>query len=356
MCTLLVPSSIGEALDRLTILQLKLEYIQDKRRDDVQREYDDLYNLVREYIQKDPYHYKKLLLVNKMMWDIQDTLHEGKTHNKEHEYELMKELAVHNQRRFRIKRTLNENLGSKHREQKGYKGKKMFLLSHLGMGDQLFMNGAVRFLATYFDEVCLVVKKNTLDNVQQLYKDEPSVTLYVVNDDIEISPNFGCSLDVFKKVVEGFDGIGLCGFHTNSSQMNEFPLNLYSDLRLPKDIMREWSYIPNLQRATPDIPYVFYTNTSSNETKSIPVDIHAQLVINPATNMYPSDHTWHSLAQQWVGLPLFEYTHLLQKAQRLLMVDSSFFCMALLLDLKPEVWCRNQRTYKHIQNDLIEHL
>ncbi len=356
MSTLLAPSSIGEALDRLTILQLKLEYIQDKRKVDVQREYDDLYELVKSFIQKDTFHYEKLLLVNKIMWDIQDILHEGKANDKEHEYQLMKELAVQNQRRFRIKRTLNENLGSKHREQKGYKGKKIFLLSHLGMGDQLFLNGAVRFFATYYDEVRLVVKKATLDNVKTLYRDEPSVTFHVINDDNEISPKFGCPVETFQKAVEGFDGVGLCGFHTDNSKMDLFPLNFYSELGLPKEVMMEWSHIPSLKETLPDIPFLFYNNTSSNQTMNIPVDIERHLVINPAVNVYPQDHRWYTVAQKWVGLPLFAYTELLQQSQQLLMVDSSFFCMSLLLGLKPEVWCRNKRSYLHVQGDLCEHL
>jgi hypothetical protein len=355
MSQLLAPSSIGEALDRLTILQLKLQFIQDKRRDDVQREYADLFELVKDFIAKDPYHYEKLLLVNKIMWEIQDILHEGKARDKDHEYDLMKELAVQNQRRFRIKRTLNENLGSKHREQKGYKGKKLFLLPHLGMGDQLFLNGAVRFFATYYDEVCLVIKKATLENVKTLYKDEPSVTFYPISDDNEISPKFGCPIDVFEKATQGFDGRGLCGFHTHSSQMDVFPFNFYSDLGLSKEIMMEWSLVPRLSHKLPSIPYVFYNNTSSNQTMTIPIDIEAQLVLNPAVNMYPVEHPWHPLAQEWVGLPLFEYTGLLKGAQKLLMVDSSFFCMAILLGLKPDVWCRNGRTYKHVVPDLVEH-
>lgn len=355
MSQLLAPSSIGEALDRLTILHLKLQFIQDKRRDDVQREYLDLYDLVKDFIAKDPFHYEKLLVVNKLMWEIQDILHEGKATDKDHEYQLMKELAVQNQRRFRIKRTLNENLGSKHREQKGYKGKKLFLLSHLGMGDQLFLNGAVRFFTTYYDDVCLVVKKATLENVKTLYKDEPSVSFYPISDDNEISPKFGCPLDVFEKATQGFDGRGLCGFHTQSSQMDVFPLNFYTDLGLSKEILMEWSFLPGTTRALPSIPFVFYNNTSSNQTMKIPIDCEEQLVLNPALNMYPIGHRWYDLAQEWVGLPLFEYTSLLKQAHSLRMVDSSFFCMAILLGLKPDVWCRNGRTYKHLVPDLLEH-
>jgi hypothetical protein len=88
---------------------------------------------------------------------------------------------------------------------------------------------------------------------------------------------------------------------------------------------------------------------------NIPVDTEEQLVLNPAVNMYPLGHRWYLLAQEWVGLPLFNYTSLLQNAKKLLMVDSSFFCMAILLGLKPDVWCRNGRTYTHVVPDLHEH-
>ena len=45
MAQFMAPSSYGEALDRLTILELKRHFIKDKRRDDVEREYTDLKEL-----------------------------------------------------------------------------------------------------------------------------------------------------------------------------------------------------------------------------------------------------------------------------------------------------------------------
>jgi hypothetical protein len=37
-----LPVSLGEAIDKLTILDIKLLYITDKRKEDVQKEYDIL--------------------------------------------------------------------------------------------------------------------------------------------------------------------------------------------------------------------------------------------------------------------------------------------------------------------------
>ena len=46
---LMVPCSIGEVFDKLTILELKMEFIKDaKRRADVELEYNSLKNIVGE--------------------------------------------------------------------------------------------------------------------------------------------------------------------------------------------------------------------------------------------------------------------------------------------------------------------
>jgi hypothetical protein len=41
---LYLPVSLGEAIDKLTILNIKYDKIQDKRREEVKIEYDMLYN------------------------------------------------------------------------------------------------------------------------------------------------------------------------------------------------------------------------------------------------------------------------------------------------------------------------
>lgn len=353
MSQFMAPSSYGEALDRLTILELKLEFIQDNRRQDVQREYDDLKSLLKEMLQKDPYHYQKLLEVNRIMWNLQEELHSGSLTDKEKEYNMMKQLAVENQRRFRLKRTLNEFLGSRHREQKGYKGKRCFVLPHQGMGDHLFINGAVRFLATYFDEVRVVVVRKYLENLKLLYINEPAVAFHVIDNDSEISPNFGAAPEKLIQALQGMDQAYLLGFH-GLKGCPDFPLSFYDDMNMSREIMMKWSFVPST-KAAPSEPFVFYHNKASNSIAQIPVDLEGQLVINPTENMYPVGHRFWAAAEEWVGLPFFAYTEVIQKAQQVLVVDSSFFCMSLLLGVRPEVWTRNQRTYKNVVDNITEH-
>ena len=353
----MAPSSIGEALDRLTILQLKLDNIQDARRKDVQVEYDDLMKLVAHYVELDKFHYDKLLEVNAIMWKIQDILHSGREMPMEEEHRLMKQLAVENQRRFRLKRTINQNLGSKHKEQKGYAGKSCFVLGHLGLGDHFFLNGAIRYLASFYDEVCVVVKKNNERNLRMLFLDEPSVTFHVIENDIDISPAFGCDLAKFQQVVKRFTDIFLLGYHAVRPNVDDFPNSFYKDLHMDSSVMTSWASFPVKSESwIPEGPFIFYHNKASDATAPIQVDIEEMLVLNPTENMYPVGHKWYEIAGNWVGKPILEYAECIQKAKSLLMIDSSFFCMALMMGLKPEVWTRNRRSYKNLLPDLNEHL
>jgi hypothetical protein len=312
--------------------------------------------LVDDMLQKDPFHYDKLLEVNLIMWKLQDELHAGTltAEQKDKEFLMMKQLAVENQRRFRIKRTLNEFLGSLHKEQKGYKGRKCLVLGHQGMGDHLFLNGAVRYLATYFDNVCVVVKKNYIENLKCLYASESAVTFHEIENDSDISPNFGARIEIFEETTKGFDSIYLVGFHGQKG-VPDFPLSFYDDMKINRSVLMNWSYIPSTRSVEGLPPFVFYHNKASNYTAQIPVDIEEKLVLNPSENMYTEGHRWYTLAQAWVGLPFFDYTDLLKKAETILVTDSSFFCMALLLKLKPEVWVRGKRSYKNLSPDLVEH-
>ena len=94
---------------------------------------------------------------------------------------------------------------------------------------------------------------------------------------------------------------------------------------------------------------------ASDATAPIQVDIEEMLVLNPTENMYPANHKWYEIAGNWVGKPILEYAECMQKAKKLFMIDSSFFCMALMMGLKPEVWTRNKRSYKNACTDLNEH-
>ena len=70
-----LPVSLGEALDKLTILDIKMARITDERKADVKVEYDALMAKLQEYVTTYSYHYRILKDINQTLWDIQDKFH-----------------------------------------------------------------------------------------------------------------------------------------------------------------------------------------------------------------------------------------------------------------------------------------
>jgi len=77
-----LPVSLGEALDKLTILEIKLNKINDERKEDVNVEYNTLLSKLQEHVEKYSYYYRILKDINERIWDIQDRFH-GKHTTKE---------------------------------------------------------------------------------------------------------------------------------------------------------------------------------------------------------------------------------------------------------------------------------
>lgn len=108
--SIMVSVSIGEALDKCSILQIKEEKLEGQQRTHVQTEKNALLPLVYPYIERFPRLYLQLVEVNTRLWDLIDLAREkGIT-----DPTVMQE----NDARFRIKRKLNQVCSSSLQEQK----------------------------------------------------------------------------------------------------------------------------------------------------------------------------------------------------------------------------------------------
>jgi len=120
-----IPVSIGELVDKLTILEIKLSNVssQDKKVN-LENEFNELKsvfenNIPSEKIQK---YYQELLVINKKLWKIEDDiriLEKQKLFNEEF-IELARSVYVTNDERFEIKNTINSLMGSNIKEEKLY--------------------------------------------------------------------------------------------------------------------------------------------------------------------------------------------------------------------------------------------
>jgi len=110
--------SIGEALDRLSILEIKMaEFVDPLKKQCVQKEIDSLSEIM-EYKTKFNYYYNLLYGVNKVIWDKTNIIKSEPTSLL---YALVaKSIFDLNQSRFRLKNVINRQFSSGIQEQKSY--------------------------------------------------------------------------------------------------------------------------------------------------------------------------------------------------------------------------------------------
>lgn len=111
--------SCGEALDRLSILEIKISEIQDmKKRIEIQKEIDSLSEILPTK-QVLLYYYNLLLRVNKKIWDLTNEI-KATTKSDARFGDLAHTIFELNQSRFRVKSVLNRISSSRIQEQKSY--------------------------------------------------------------------------------------------------------------------------------------------------------------------------------------------------------------------------------------------
>ena len=121
------PISLGELVDKITILEIKNEKINDKEKlKNISNELDKLFSLLNslQLSKKDLDKYsKQLYVVNKKLWETEDVLRaleNEKSFNKEF-IENARNVYKLNDERFRIKNKLNKQFSSEIIEEKSYK-------------------------------------------------------------------------------------------------------------------------------------------------------------------------------------------------------------------------------------------
>jgi hypothetical protein len=123
--TIYIPVSVGELLDKVSILSIKRDMISDADKlSKVKIELNQLMDLARPILQDDELErlYDNLLLVNKDLWDVEDVLRRMEADKKFDEQFIAKARSVYflNDRRFELKNKINNVMGSEINEVKQY--------------------------------------------------------------------------------------------------------------------------------------------------------------------------------------------------------------------------------------------
>jgi hypothetical protein len=114
-----IPVSVGELLDKITILQIKSLFTEDEY---VQKELEELYRIKSTLTQYTLEYEVRLKKVNEKLWKIEDQLRKLEKEQRfdEEFVELARSVYITNDERAQIKKEINELTKSEFRELKLY--------------------------------------------------------------------------------------------------------------------------------------------------------------------------------------------------------------------------------------------
>jgi hypothetical protein len=170
-----LPVSIGEALDKLTILDIKLEFIKDSRKDSVKLEYDVLYEKLQIFVENNKEYYKLLKQVNLDIWYMMDILRDSDITDDKYIIQC-KECIGANDMRFRIKNKINIASNSLLKEQKGYNVLRViFDLNGISIDINEIIN-PIKYYSYLYDEIILVTSDNK-NILETIFKYDPTIKI-----------------------------------------------------------------------------------------------------------------------------------------------------------------------------------
>jgi hypothetical protein len=246
-----------------------------------------------------------------------------------------------------------------------------YLVSHNGLGDNLFMVGAVNFIKQFYKNVYFLCKHKYYENVRLFFDDKSNIICVPlgVNENDEIA-NIKEILDYDKYMNKNID-ILVCGAHksylnskiTNIDFLNypkinknytidyypitgnglfSFVENFYKDINLNLTHCYEYFYL-----AENDISKQLFNSVShyylvfiqsmcsngtslniSNLTKKYINDDKVLLVCSD-TNLYNKDNEKHDIAQKFVFNNLVNYVDIIKNSDEIYLIDSCFLSIVL---------------------------
>jgi hypothetical protein len=115
--------SIGEIVDKLSILQIKTGFIKDEEKlNNVKKEYDYLYDIVFNEMKIEQSDFFDMVSINQKLWKIEDDIRDKeRDKNFDTEFvELARAVYVTNDKRAEVKKGINFKYSSEFVEEKSY--------------------------------------------------------------------------------------------------------------------------------------------------------------------------------------------------------------------------------------------
>ena len=314
--------SIGELLDKYSILEIKSEMIEDENKlKYIKEEMKALEKDVLEHKSKCELYYLFLKDINKTIWDLSDEIRLNPGNTK-----ACVDIIHHNDRRFRVKNKINRS--SLIKEQKAYPEKKICIFPHRGSGDQINNIGMIRYLSTCYDLVRICT--NTVKLCEELYSDDPQIEIVFDN-----TPQYCTYYDnhiyyeSLRKKMPGWIIFPVYYFG-ESPPGDKYPYDKFYDafylqLGIPIKYRYLYNYIPrNIERERAVMEKYIPKDTEY-------IFVHGRLdKVSVTTDKFVFDV---GSTEERRLILLLDYMKIIENASEIHVDDSSFFCLANYMDL-----------------------
>jgi hypothetical protein len=181
-----LPVSLGEAIDKLTILDIKLDKIKDHRRADVQKEYDLLYEKLADFLVEYNDLYQSMKKVNLIIWNMMDVLRDGDISNEEY-LKVCKECVEYNDIRFRVKNKINYASSSLLKEQKSYKVNRLLIEMADNINNIEDFIRPIKHYSFFYDEI--VIKHSENSQLKNIFQYDPTILFVSTKDEFNYKEN-----------------------------------------------------------------------------------------------------------------------------------------------------------------------
>jgi hypothetical protein len=186
--------SLGEAIDKLTIVDIKKDKIKDIRKKDVENEFDYLFSELKIYVNNYNYYYKILKKTNLEIWELQDILRSDSC-DKSNFYNICDEILNLNDSRYLVKKKINELGKSKLKEQKGYNLRILNIILNCNIDIIDILNGAIRYYSFFYDEINLFSSDDNNIFLQKMFLDDPFIKINLLDTNANIKEIDFISID-----------------------------------------------------------------------------------------------------------------------------------------------------------------
>uniref|UniRef100_A0A6C0J7D2 Uncharacterized protein n=1 Tax=viral metagenome TaxID=1070528 RepID=A0A6C0J7D2_9ZZZZ len=192
-----LPVSIGEAIDKLTILDIKSNKITDSRKLDVLKEYEILHTTLNPCIHKYQDLYDSMRKINMIIWNQMEILRDGSLNDTDYT-KLCRDCIKSNDIRFRVKNKINLISNSSLKEQKSYKINRLLIELNCNENCFFLFVKPIKYFSFIYDEI-IILSSNNLCNISDRFDYDNTIKYNIELTDFTVTHTYTFNDSVYTK-------------------------------------------------------------------------------------------------------------------------------------------------------------